>query len=136
MGKPLHIANVDSPRHQGATVTDPSRELLQQERKLVKSTGRNPSRGRGSGVSGEIFRDNSTSCAAGTQNELERNRFGAEETKPQPPPPGEAANPCACVSTGGAPLQAPPFSCNCSTSLEDLVCWTKGLDFEAAIEGF
>lgn len=34
---------------------------------------------------------------------------------------------------------ASPFArawCGDNSSLEDLVCWTKGLDFEAAVEGF
>lgn len=71
----------------------------------------------------------------------EENRLREDVTASSPPlrPPSSEANSSCDCPPPASPTMGPAWSQdndNCSASLEDLVYWTKGLDFEAAVEGF
>lgn len=133
-------------RHQGAE-SDLPRAFGQQTGQNVSRSNRcdPPSRGNSEVVKKEI-----DTCRHIVNNKdesrmplmtREDNRLRGDAIVSSPPlrPSSKEANSSCDCFPPASPIMGPAWSQandNCSATLEDLVCWTKGLDFEAAVEGF
>lgn len=134
------------PRHQGAEPDYP--------RAFGQRTGQNFSRSNWCGPlsrgNSEVVKKEIGTCRHKGNNKdesrmplmtREENRLRGDVTVSSPPlrPSSKEANSSCDCFPPASPMMGPAWSQdndNCSATLEDLVCWTKGLDFEAAVEGF
>lgn len=78
-----------------------------------------------------------SACAA--DSTMNRGTAGKAQGRLPPDMSGAYLSEKGCSAAWSPTPPASPFArawCGDNSSLDDLVCWTKGLDFDAAVEGF